>query len=271
MSRTVPVLCILLCLTGGRALAQLPFYTDDPAVTEPGKVHFEFFDEVDGLQRPQFPNLRQNTANYKLNVGLPHGLEVDFDTPYLAIYRATGTDSSVGAGDLNLGIKWEIHKQSEKSWMPALAASLYIEFPTGDSAQQLGSGLSDYWLNLIAQKYVTEKIHLNGNLGYLFAGNTSTGVVGITNTRGHVVTGGVSILRDFNPRLTLGVEVYGGAANLEDLSRDQFQVMSGGEYKIRDGFSLTFGFIVGRYAASPRIGGQLGFSVDWPDVVKHPQ
>ena len=51
--------------------AQLPFYTDDPAVTETGKLHFEFFDEYDALQSSQFPDLRQNTANFKLNYGLP--------------------------------------------------------------------------------------------------------------------------------------------------------------------------------------------------------
>ena len=35
--------------------AQLPFYTDDPAVTAPGVLHFEFFNEFDGLQSSQFP------------------------------------------------------------------------------------------------------------------------------------------------------------------------------------------------------------------------
>src|ERR1051326_1830411 len=76
--------------------AQLPFYTDDPAVTEQGKWHFEFFNELDVLQHPQFPNLRQNTANYKLNYGLPYRLELDVDTPYLAIMRAVSTPSSTG-------------------------------------------------------------------------------------------------------------------------------------------------------------------------------
>jgi len=56
--------------------AQLPFYTDDPDVTDRGKFHFEFFNEFDALQHPQFPNLRQNTANFKLNYGLPYNLDV---------------------------------------------------------------------------------------------------------------------------------------------------------------------------------------------------
>ena len=40
-------------------------------------------------------------------------------------------------------------------------------------------------------------------MGYLFAGNTSTGVLGIQTTRGHVYTGGLSVLHDLNARLTL--------------------------------------------------------------------
>jgi hypothetical protein len=73
--------------------AQLPFYTDDPAVTERGKFHFEFFNEFDALQH-QYPNLRQNTTSYKLNYGLPHNLELDVDFPYLAIYRFLETPNS---------------------------------------------------------------------------------------------------------------------------------------------------------------------------------
>src|SRR5690242_6897791 len=113
--------------------AQLPFYTDDPAVTEPEKWHFEFFNEFDALQAPQFPNLRQNTANYKLNVGLPHNLEVDVDSPYLSIFRAVETPSSTGNGDTNMGIKWEFHKESHGNPLPAMGVSFYVEIPTGDA------------------------------------------------------------------------------------------------------------------------------------------
>src|SRR5260221_8640102 len=158
-------LLLFLCAFLKPLSAQLPFYTDDPAVTERGKWHFEFFNEFDALQHPQYPNLRQNTANYKLNYGLPYNLEIDVDVPYLAIFRAVGTPSSSGGGDTNLGIKWNFHKESKTSRMPALGASFYVEFPTGDSTQQLGSGLKDYWLNLAGQKSLTSKTRLNVNLG----------------------------------------------------------------------------------------------------------
>ena len=242
--------------------AQLPFYTDDPEVTAPGTLHFEFFNEFDALQSSEFPSLQQNTANFKLNYGLPHNLELDLDAPYLFIYRAPGTQGAAGIGDTNLGLKWKFHSASPGSRVPALATSLYIEFPTGNERQQLGSGVTDYWLNFIAQEPFTDKTRLNMNLGILFAGNTSTGVVGVQTARGQVYTGGVSLLHDFRPRLTLGGELFAAIADTPGLARTQLQFLGGGQYAIREGFSLTFGLIGGKYTASPRIGGQLGFAWD---------
>lgn len=247
--------------------AQLPFYTDNPDVTEPHVLHFEFFNEFDGLQSAQFPNLNQNTANFRLNYGLPHGLELDIDAPYISIYRDGGAQASRGLGDTDMGIKWNFRKTTGNLRGPALAASLYIEFPTGDVQQQLGSGLTDYWLNAIAQEPFSDKTRLTANFGYLFAGNTSTGVLGIQTTRGHVYTGGLSILHDFSPRLTLGCEAYGGLADNSGLGKDQLQGLIGGQYTIRDGFSLAFAVLGGKYIASPRFGGQIGFAVDFPAVL----
>ncbi len=259
----LPLACVLCFCQQLRA--QLPFYTDDTGVTEPGKWHFEFFNEYDALQL-QYPNVRQNTANFKLNYGLPHNLELDVDAPYLTIQRAAGNQHSSGMGDTNLGIKWSFHKESIGSRLPALAASLYIEFPTGDTHQQLGSGLADYWLNFIGQNSISKKTRITGNFGVLFAGNTSTGVLGTQNTRGRVYTGGISILHDFSGRLTLGGELYGGYAENGQLGRSQLQAMAGGQYAVRNGLTFCFGLLGGKYVASPRIGGQIGFAVDFPDL-----
>ena len=152
--------------------------------------------------------------------------------------------------------------------LPALGASFYVEFPTGDASQQLGSGLIDYWLNFITQKSISDKTRINGNAGYLFAGNTSTGVLGITKVRGHVFAGGVSLLHDFTPRLTLGGEVFGGFSSNGNLARSQLQAIVGGTYAIRNGLAFSFGVLGGRYVASPLIGGQIGFSVDFPDIIR---
>jgi hypothetical protein len=251
-------------LIAERLAAQLPFYTDDPDVTERGRWHFEFFNEFDALQSSQYPNLHQNTANFKLNYGLPYHLELDVDGPYLSIFRAIGVENSSGPGDTNMGVKWNFRRVSQASRLPALGASLYIEFPTGRVSKQLGSGLTDYWLNIIAQKPFTGKTRATANIGFLFAGNTSTGVVGIQTTRGHVYTGGLSLLHDFSPRWTFGGEVYGGVADNPGLAKSQLQGLVGGIFTIRDGLSLTFAALGGKYEASPRIGGQVGFALDFP-------
>ncbi|MBI2679473.1 MAG: transporter [Candidatus Solibacter usitatus] len=260
------LLALCACLAAPLA-AQLPFYTDDPAVTARGKFHFEFFNEFDALQH-QDPNIRQNTTNYKLNYGLPHNLELDLDFPYLAIFRLLETPDSHGAGDVNLGVKWNFHKASSSSRVPALSASLYIEFPTGDARQQLGSGLVDYVFTVIAQKPITSHTRINSNLGYVLAGNTSTGALGIQSSHGHVFTGGLSALHDFNARLTLGVEVYGAFSSRGSLGRSQLQAMIGGQFALRRGMALDFGLLGGKYVASPRVGAQVGFSLDFPDLYR---
>ena len=260
-------LAMLLCcaIWSARAgVAQMPFYTDNADVTDEGTLHFEFFNEFDGLQSAQFPDLRQNTFNYKANYGLPHGLELDIDAPYLSIYRAIGSQTSTGPGDTDMGVKWNFHKSVRPLRVPALSASFYVEFPTGDARQELGSGLSDYWLNSIAQEPLTEKTRLNANFGFLFAGNTSTGVLGTQNSRGHVYTGGVSLVHDFNPRLSLGAEAYGALADNSSLGKDEVQGLAGGWYQINNHLAVTFALLGGRHIASPRIGGQFGFELDFP-------
>ncbi len=264
MPRFQQLATLSLLFISGPALAQMPFYTDDPAVTEPGTLHLEAFDELDALQSSQFPDLRQNTANLKVNVGLPHGLELDVDAPYLAIYRTAGVASSRGVGDTDFGIKWSLRETAPQTRLPAVAVSFYVEVPTGDTRQELGSGLTDYWLNFAVQQPLSERTRFNVNLGVLFAGNTSTGVVGIETTRGHVFTGGISLLHDLNSRLTVGGEVYGGIADSDGLDRTQLQGLLGLQYVIRSNMTICLALVGGMYAASPKIGGQLGIALDFP-------
>ena len=257
----------LLLLSGTAPLhAQMPFYTDDTSVTEPGKLHVEVFDEFDGLQSSQLPDLRQNTANVKLNFSPMRGVELDVDAPYLEIYRAPTSGPSRGIGDTNLGAKWNVREAPPGSFLPAIAVSLYVELPTGDARQELGSGLTDYWLNFIMQTPISDSTRVNVNLGLLFAGNTSTGAVGIQTRRGQVYTGGISLLHDLTPKLTLGGELYGGVSGRSGVDKTQLQAMFGAQYQVRNGLTLSLAVLGGKYGATPRIGGQIGFSLDLPDA-----
>ena len=258
----MPVLALIL--RAGPLHAQMPFYTDDPAVTPTKTLHIELFDEYDGLQSSQFPAERQNAANFKVNVSPWNGLELDLDFPYLTIQRAAGFESSHGVGDTNLGAKWSFPAATPNSNDATYAASFYVEFPTGNVAQGLGSGLTDYWLNFALQKPLSEVTRINWNLGILFAGNTSTGAVGIQTRRGQVYTGGMSMLHDVTSRLTLGAELYGGISDGAGQDKTQLQGMFGGQYAIRDGLTLCIGLLGGKYGGTPQIGGQIGIALDFP-------
>lgn len=76
------------------------------------------------------------------------------------------------------------------------------------------------------------------------------------------------MLHDFTPRLTLGGEVFGGFSNNGNLARSQLQALVGGTCAIRNGLAFSFGLLGGKYVASPLIGGQIGFSVDFPDIIR---
>ena len=263
LNKIALTLSCLVCATAPLR-GQMPFYTDNADVTDNKTLHIEIFNEFDGLQSAQYPDLRQNTFNYKINYGLPHGLELDFDAPYLSIYRAPGQQSSDGPGDTDMGIKWNFRTSTRPRSVPALSASLYIEFPTGDSKQELGSGLTDYALNSIAQEPLSDKTRVNADFGFLFAGNTSTGVLGTQNTRGHVYTGGLSLVHDFNARLSLGAEAFGADADTKSLGKDELQGLAGGWYQLNSRMAVTFAVLGGSHIASPRIGGQVGFEIDFP-------
>lgn len=264
-ARVDAVLASLAALLGaGSAPAQMPFYTDDPGVAAAGALHIEVSDELDALQSMQYPDLRQNTATLRVNAGLPYGLEFDVDVPYITIARSPESHTSRGIGDTNLGLKWNIRDVAADSHLPGFAVSFYTEFPTGDARQKLGSGLTDYWLNFITQLPLSDRTRFNLNVGILFAGNTSTGVVGIETTRGQVYVGGISLLHDVNARVTVGGEIYGGISDSAGLDRTQLQALLGAQYAISDGVNLCFGITAGAFTASPRLGALMGIAVDLP-------
>ena len=261
----VNVLWMVLLLWPAVAAAQQPYYTDDADTTPGGKFHFDFFDEYDWLQSAQLPHQRQNTFNMKVNYGLTDKIELDLDSPLLTIMNTPTfiPRQPTGIGDTDFGVKVRFADQDVKTGRPALALATYIEVPTGNVPTGLGSGLTDVWVYGVLQKtHPKSNVTLTVNAGYLFYGNTSTGVIGITKARGHIGTGGVSLIRTVTPKLSLGAEVIAAVTNNLSLQRGQLQGMVGANYTVRDGTMLDFGILGGRFAASPVIGFQIGVSID---------
>lgn len=253
---------ILLSLSS--VSAQQPFVTDDADTTPRRHFHFEFSNEFDLLSRSSFPNLKQNTADFELDYGLFDHVEIGIESPVLSIFNAVGTGPTrvTGIGDTNLSLKYKLLEELPESRRPALAIAVNLELPTGDVSRQLGSGLADLYMNGIVQKSLNARTKLRLNGGILFSGNQTTGVVGI-KTRGTVFTGGSSVVRQFTPKLTLGVELAGAVTKTFALGKGQLQGMVGGNYSVRDNLTFDFGIVVGKFSASPRVGAQVGLSVDW--------
>ncbi len=222
---TLAWVLLFLALGAATARAQQPFITDDADTTKKGHFHFEFSNEFDLLQRSSFPNRKR-------------------------------------IGDTNVSLKYNFLRERENSRRPALAIAFNLELPTGDTKQQLGSGLADFYMNSILQKSVSKNKKLRLNGGILFTGNETTGVVGI-KTRGTVFTGGASLVKQFSPKLQLGVELTGALQRNFKLGKGQLQTLAGGNYQFKENVSFDFGLVGGKYSASPRVGVQLGVSVDW--------
>ncbi len=244
--------------------AQQPFFNDDADVALYHHWHAETNNEYDFLPNSSYPAERQDTQTIKFSYGLFTNCEVGMDFPLLAIFnsQASALGTPFGLGDTDFSVKYNFRKEKQGSLWPAITASLNIEPPTGNVKLKLGSGLTDYYLNSVFQKTLSPKNVLRINAGATFAGNTSTGVVGIT-TRGTVFTGGTSLTRQFTRRLDLGVELYGGHTIEANLGRDEVQEQLGGNYEISKGLTVDFGVVAGQAVGSPRYGLQLGFSKDF--------
>jgi len=245
------------------AQAQQPFITDDADVTEHKKFQLQISNEFDILARNAHPALRQNTTVFVLNYGLMRDVEVGVDYPLIVISNAAGTTPKTvsGFGDLNFHVKYNFLKEREGSRRPALTVSFAVEVPTGDTAKGLGSGLSDYSVNGVVQKSLTKKTTMRLNGGIIFAGNTSTGAVGI-RARGRVFAFGGSLTREFTPRLNLGFELVGAVSDNSVLGAKQLHAQFGGNYQLTGKMSLDFGVITGKFN-NPRAGAQLGVSIDF--------
>ena len=257
-----PLLCLLACAV--TAEAQQPFLVDDSEVANYRRWHFETNSEYDVLPRSASPNLRQFNQTIKFSYGLFARMEVGADLPILKIHNApsSGLGDPFGIGDCDFSVKYRFHDEKSGSKWPAIAGSLNIEAPTGDSKTQLGSGLTDYALNTIFQKTISSRDTLRLNLGVTFAGNTLTGVIGI-KARGTVFTGGLALVHQFTQRLDLGIVIYGAYTDADALGRGELQEQVAGNFELRKNLTLDFGFTTGQAAGSPRYGFTLGFTKDF--------
>lgn len=256
---------IAIVLSVTPVYAQLPFSTDDADTTPKGEFHLELSNEYDWLQRSSFPGIRQNTFLFSLNYGVTDRIDLNVAAPFIRISndRLSGLGNPSGIGDLQFGVKVKLLDEREGSKRPAMAMVFYVDAPTGSTRKQIGSGVTDYWLYGVVQKSFTKRTTGRLNAGVLFAGDGSSGLLGVRSSRGQVFTGNGSLIRNFTPRLRLGAELFGAVTNNFDLTRGQLVGQIGGGYLLTEKLEVTFGALAGRFAASPRLGVQVGMAYDF--------
>jgi len=240
--------------------AQQPFVTDDAAVTPKGDWHFEYFNEYAVLAKSVAPDLRQDTNNFVVQYGLAPSLEVNVDFPIIYIQRDTGSvlPSAVGLGDVDFAGKYQLLSEDPDGSRPGFTLNLAVEVPTGDRSTQLGSGYTDVVFNSILQKTVALGTVVHLNIGYQFSGNTLTGAIGI-RTPGRILTGGLSVVREFSPTLLLGLDLNGAEIRTSQSRDRQVQLTAGGSLAVRKGATFDFALLAGR-SDSPRFGILVGMS-----------
>ena len=256
---------MFFALSVGTPHVQQVFLTGDADTSAKHYFHLELRNEYDRVQDIFYPMLRQNTSRFQLTFGILNNLEIGFDEPLILIRKdkSMGNPDVLGPGDLNLQVKYRLRDEHPNSRLPAITFGLYIEVPTGNSRNQLGSGIADYWLNVILQKSITKRITIRLNSGILFSGNTLTGAIGIRTTKGRVFTGSSSVTFQWTPRLLIGCEIAGAATQQADLGKAQLQTLGGGTFLLRKGVGLDFAITQGKYEGSPKFGGALGISFDF--------
>lgn len=194
------------------AAARAQFVTDTSDVAARGRLALKPSNEFDILQRSAYPGRAQNTTTLEIDCGIFQDVELGVIAPAVAIFNAsaTGPRTPAGVGDVTLHLKYNFLKEREGAHHPSAALDFNLQLPTGDAAA-LGSGSTDVYLNGVVQKSLSKKTSLVVNAGLLFAGDLTSGALGV-KTGERIFTGGVLVQRQFTGRWLLGVEVTGAAA-----------------------------------------------------------
>lgn len=255
------LIAVMVVAMGSATRAQQPFAVDDADVTPRREWHVEISNQIDRLRRSALPARGQNTLEWEIDVGLAERVELGVVMPLIAIFReASAAPARIsGIGDTSVALKVRATRDPDAAH--SFAGTVSLELPTGDRARDLGSGLVDYGLNAISQHRLRERLTLRTNLGLVLAGNTQTGLIGFRE-RGTVVTGGASLVRQMTRTWQLGAEVTVAWSHKVTVRDSALGWQLGSVLLLRDGVTLDLGVIGGASSASPRLGLQVGTSID---------
>ena len=182
---------IVLLAAATAAKAGPPFVTDDPEPVD--YLHYEFYAASQYEHSPDDSN--GTLPHIEFNYGILPNTQVHLIAP-LAFDAPQGAQRQAGYGDTELGVKYRFLEESDER--PQVGVFPLVELPTGDSSRGLGSGHTQVFLPVWAQK-TSGKWTTYGGGGYWL--NPGVG------NRGWWFAGLV-LQRQVLPSLAVGAEVY---------------------------------------------------------------
>ena len=168
------------------ALAGPPFVTDDPAPTDFG--HWEIYNFAIGVHTP---GDTAGEAGFDLNYGAAKDMQL---TLVLPLAYDDSPDGRVSSGTVEMAVKYQLLHQDREGLDLAVFPRLFL--PT--AGRDLGSSHAALLLPIWVQRDVG-KWSLFGGGGY---------EINPGPDQRNFWTGGVTLLREVNARLSIGAEVY---------------------------------------------------------------
>lgn len=111
-----------LAASGGACRAGPPFQTDDPEPTDTGR--WEIYDFAAAAPGP---GLTPVQAGFDINYGAAKDVQATLVLPADA---AVGPGGAVGAGDVQVALKWRVSHQAPGAWTPDLSVFPRVYLPT---------------------------------------------------------------------------------------------------------------------------------------------
>ena len=175
------------------SLAGPPFLTDDPVPVDYRHWEINNYASSVFVKGASFTAAPASDINYGLLPNVQAHVNVA-----LATSSTAGVGTSVGPADLELGVKYRFLDAKPEDWWPQIAIFPFLDLPTGNAAQGLGTGSVHGYLPVWIQKDLGEWTTYGGG-GYWI--NPGPG------NRNYWYTGW-ALLRKVTDLLQLGGEIF---------------------------------------------------------------
>jgi len=226
-------LCTVLFSTV--VFAARPLTTDDAGTVEKGKFQVETgFDFT-----RQDNHDKEFTPSMTLTYGLFERMDLGVGTAYLFFNPAEGERQN-GFADTGLKVKYRL--VDDKDWIPAFAVSGTLKIPTANESKGLGSGKTDFNINVIFTKNLSKRWALYLNLGYAFIGEHGA------NNEFNYSLAGQFVLSD---KWTLVGEITGVNNFNGHKNDDPFSGLLGIQHMFSDNLVWDAGVEIGMNKAAP--------------------